>query len=214
MNSEIDKPRRVRRKDDRPAEILAAAVELFVERGFANTRTEDIAARAGVSKGTVYLYYPNKEELLKAIIKQMVLPLIEEAQQSALAHEGSQEALLRALIARWWEAYGLTALAGVNKLIVAEAGNFPDLARFYTDSVVEPWKELLGEIILRGVAQGEFRPVADAAVAAHVFFSPFILLTLWMHSLAPCCSGPQMDPQVFVSQAMDLMLHGLRREPG
>src|SRR5437870_12420026 len=117
-----------RRKDARPSEILAAALACFKERGFATTRLEDVAAKAGVSKGTLYLYYPSKEELFKAVVRQNLGALIAEGAQIAVAFEGSTSELLKLLMATWWERVGSTPASGIFKIMMAEVRRFPELA--------------------------------------------------------------------------------------
>jgi AcrR family transcriptional regulator len=95
-------PPRKRRKEARPSELLAAALDLFVERGFAATRLEDVARRAGVSKGTLYLYYENKEALFKAVIQEGIVPVIAENEAIAAQHTGSSFDLMEILLANWW----------------------------------------------------------------------------------------------------------------
>src|SRR5204862_852505 len=119
-------PPRQRRKEARPQELLAAALELFVEKGFAATRSEEVAARAGVAKGTLYLYYPSKEELFKAVVRQNLGALIAEGAQIAVAFEGSTSELLKLLMATWWERVGGTPASGIFKIMMAEVRNFPE----------------------------------------------------------------------------------------
>ena len=103
MQVPIDtKPRWERRKDARPQELLAAALDLFVERGFASTRLEDVAKRAGVSKGTLYLYFENKQELFKAVVRDNIVHSIGEAEDSMAASDASSGELLRSLMMQWW----------------------------------------------------------------------------------------------------------------
>src|SRR5215472_5704895 len=119
-----------RRKEDRPAEIIAAALAGFAERGFAATRLEDVARRAGVTKGTLYLYFPNKEELFKAVVRQAVVANI-VLSEALVAHSSEPApAVLEQLIARLQAAMVAPASA-IPKIVIAEAGNFPDIARFY-----------------------------------------------------------------------------------
>ena len=129
-NAETRVPRR-RRKDARPSELTAAALELFVERGFATTRLEDVAARAGVSKGTLYLYFDSKEALFKAVIEEGIVPTLVAAEQQLAEHSGSAAELLRKLLFGWWQQIGGTRLAGVPKLIISESRNFPEVAQYY-----------------------------------------------------------------------------------
>src|ERR1700712_3718971 len=114
------KPRWERRKDARPQELLAAALDLFVERGFASTRLEDVARRAGVSKGTLYLYFTNKEELFKAVVRDSIVPVIGAAEDIIAGFEGHSADLLRIVITDWWQRLGATNASGITKLIMAE----------------------------------------------------------------------------------------------
>src|SRR5690349_21431284 len=88
------RPRWHRRKEARPAEIVAAALDVFVERGFAAARLEEVARRAGVTKGTVYLYFRNKEALLKAVVRENIVPVIARGEAVAQAFTGSARELL------------------------------------------------------------------------------------------------------------------------
>jgi AcrR family transcriptional regulator len=101
MNPPSLSPRK-RRKEARPGELLAAALDLFVARGYAATRLEDVAQQAGVSKGTLYLYFENKEALFKAVIREGILPVLAENEEIAARHEGSTFALLEKLLNNWW----------------------------------------------------------------------------------------------------------------
>ena len=118
-------PRWARRKEARPQELLAAALEQFVERGYAATRLEDVARRAGVSKGTLYLYFANKEELFKAVVRENIVPVIGEAEQAIDGYAGHSATLFREIMLGWWQRIGDTPLSGIGKLMIAESGNFP-----------------------------------------------------------------------------------------
>src|SRR5260221_2603731 len=111
---------RQRRKDARPQELLDAALDLFVERGFAATRAEDVAARAGVSKGTLYLYYPSKEELLKEVIRANVINQIAGGEELIRRYEGGTAELLAKVLRIWWERIGETRASGIIKLMTSE----------------------------------------------------------------------------------------------
>ncbi|MBP7523964.1 MAG: TetR/AcrR family transcriptional regulator, partial [Propionivibrio sp.] len=127
---------RRRRKDERPSELVSAALDLFVDRGFAATRLDDVAARAGVSKGTLYLYFESKEALFRAVIEEAIVPLLAAAEDEIAGYEGGSIDLLRRLLFGWWEQIGATRLAGVPKLLIAEARNFPAVAQYYHDTVL------------------------------------------------------------------------------
>src|SRR5581483_6817786 len=123
-----------RRKEDRPGEIIAAALACFAERGFAATRLDDVARRAGVTKGTLYLYFPNKEELFKALVRKELLPNIELLE--AAAGPLPATVVIERLLDLWAGHIAPSRVAVLPKLIIAEAGNFPDLAKFYLDEVI------------------------------------------------------------------------------
>src|SRR5579862_507626 len=134
MDADVTRWRR--RKEARPAEILEAALASFKERGFAATRLEDVAARAGVTKGTIYLYYPSKEELFKAVVRGELLPNIERLEAS-LSGPGPVAPLLERLFTTWATEFVPSPVSVLPKLVIAEAGNFPELARFYLETVVQ-----------------------------------------------------------------------------
>lgn len=201
-------PRR-RRKETRPQELLDAALALFVEKGYAATRAEEVARRAGVSKGTLYLYYPSKEELFKAVVRGSLSRLIADGQELAGAFEGPTPDLLRELMRVWWARFGNTPAAGIHKVIVAEVRNFPELAQFYADEVIAPADRLFAGTVARGVARGEFRdlPVHDVA---HALMAPMLFMALHQHSFGACpVHGPDLDPATVLATQLDLILNGL-----
>ena len=203
-------PRWSRRKEARPEEITAAALELFVERGYAATRLEDVASRAGVSKGTVYLYFANKDELFKAVVREGLVSPLETFKGVADQHEGGTFDLLRMLVCGWWERIGSTRVSGIPKLIISESGNFPELARFYVSEVVNPGHETVVAIVRRGIARGEFRDV-DAEHVARLIVAPLLLSMLWRNSLAQHTTQP-MDPMSYLNAHLDILEHGLRKD--
>lgn len=202
------KPRWERRKDARPQELLAAAIDLFVERGFAATRLEDVARQAGVSKGTLYLYYTNKEELFKAVVRESIVPVIGEAEVSINEFDGHSGELLRTVMLNWWRRVGQSKVSGISKLIMAEAGNFPELAKFYQEEVITRGTRMISSMLERGVARGEFRDI-DITQMTQVLIAPMMMLITWKHSaVAPCDCG-DLQPQAFLDAFLDVALHGL-----
>jgi AcrR family transcriptional regulator len=186
---------------------MAAALDLFVEKGFVGTRLEDVAARAGVSKGTLYLYFDSKEALFKAVIQEGIVPILEEGAGLVDNFAGSAGDLLRALIGEWWQRIGNTPLAGVPKLMVSEAGNFPELATYYHDAVIVRGRDLMRRTLQRGMASGEFRNV-DIETAIDVIFAPVLMMVIWRYSIGECC-GVEHDPQNYLQTHLDLVLNGL-----
>jgi AcrR family transcriptional regulator len=202
------KPRRERRKESRPNELIAAALELFVERGFAATRLEDVAIRAGVSKGTLYLYFAGKDELFKAVVREGILPAIAKAESLTGQFSGSTSDLLRAIVTGIWSNVGMTLLSGIPKLIIAESGNFPDLARFYYEEVIMRGLRVMAGVLRRGVHQGEFRHF-DVEPTARVMMGPLVLLMLWRHSFLDFESDP-LSAKRYLDSYLALVLDGLR----
>ena len=200
-------PRWTRRKEARPQELLAAALDLFVERGYAATRLEDVASRAGVSKGTLYLYFTNKEELFKAVVRENVVPVLGEAETLVGAHQGSSAELFREIIHGWWERIGNTKLSGITKLIMAESSNFPELTRFYHDEVISRGNAMIMRMLERGIARGEFRPI-DVKQAMNIVCAPMLMLIMWKHSFSSCESEP-ISVDAYLDSFTDLLLHGL-----
>jgi len=205
---------RQRRKEARPQELLEAALALFVEKGFAATRMEEVAAQAGVSKGTLYLYYPSKEELFKAVVRESIGTKIAEGVSELGKHQGSMAALLTWMLWSWWERMGLTPAGGIHKIMMSEARNFPELAAFYNDEVIEPSCELLAEVMRRGIASGEFRDV-DPDAAVMVMIGPVLHLVLHQHSIgaAGITHEHKCTPEQVLELQLELMFEGLLNRP-
>ncbi|MCE4555358.1 TetR/AcrR family transcriptional regulator [Roseateles cellulosilyticus] len=204
---------RQRRKDARPQELLDAALALFVEKGFAATRSEEVAARAGVAKGTLYRYYPSKDELFKAMVRENLSVHIVESAAQAAQYEGAISELMRQMMRDWWAKVGRGNAGVVCKLVMIEARHFPELARFYVDEVIQPSKTLLGGMIERGIRRGEFRAVPIEATV-HLLISPMLYMMLHEHSFGThdVCPG-DMSPEELLEAQMSLLLHGLLATP-
>lgn len=198
---------RQRRKEARPAELMAAALELFVEKGFVGTRLEDVAARAGVSKGTLYLYFDSKDALFKAVVQEGIVPVLEAGAGLIDSFEGSSADLLHTLVRVWWQKIGNTHLGGIPKLIISEAGNFPELATYYNEAVIVRGRDLMRRTLKRGINSGEFREV-NIEIAIDVLFAPVLMMMIWRYSIGICC-GNAHDPEVYLNTHLDLALRGL-----
>lgn len=202
-----------RRKEARPGELLEAALALFVEKGFAATRVDEVAARAGVSKGTLFLYYPSKEDLFKAVIHETLAGRFDEWNAEFDAFEGSSAELVRYCLHSWWERIGMTRASGITKLVLSEAGTFPDVALYYQQHVINPGHDLLKRILQRGMDRGEFGPM-NLEYAVYSLIAPMIFLLTWKHSMAPCCPpSQQIEPRTFIDSQVDLLLHGMQLRP-
>jgi TetR/AcrR family transcriptional regulator len=211
-------PRRERRKDARPGELMDAALALFVEKGFAGTRVEDVAMRAGVSKGTLFLYFPSKVELFKAVVRENITGRFNEWNTTLDAFEGTTSELVRYTMQQWWERIGATQASGITKLVMSEGALFPEIAVFYRQEVIEPGNALIRRVLSRGVERGEFRPV-NLDYAIYSLISPMIFAIMWKHSMTPCCpmggeGQLNIDPKVFIASQADILLNGLSVCPG
>ena len=213
-SSNAERPeKRERRKEARPGELLAAALDLFVEKGFAATRAEEVAQRAGVSKGTLFLYFPSKEELFKAVVREHISGTIRDAFGEIDAFPGNNGELVHFLMDQWWERYGATKASGISKLMMSEANNFPELAEFYQREVIIPGHQLIEKVIQRGISCGEFRKV-DVEYAVFSILAPIMFLIMWKHSLSGCCpAGEKIEPKRYLATQADIVVHGLRN-PG
>ena len=206
--------RRRRNPEERPQQILAAALEEFGESGLAGARLEDIAQRAGVAKGTIYLYFPTKEALFREVIRSTVVVRIESAERELAALDRatdapSAEATLRAFMRTWWDTLRTTRYERMHRLVVGELHRFPDLVRFYSDEVVLRGRRLVAALIQRGIDRGEFRDV-DATVAARITTS-----AIMTHAASICPTGVMNDLQhvphdVVFEQVIDFVIQSLR----
>jgi AcrR family transcriptional regulator len=194
-----------RRPEERGPEILAAALECFAKSGFAGTRMDDVAAAAGVTKGTLYLYFPNKEALFEAVVRGAVLPVITMAQEHIEQSTESASALLEWLLRRWQES-SLPAQCAISKIVIAEAGSFPSLARFYLEEVVARGLTTVGAILRLGIERGEFRSV-DVENVTRCIVWPMLMANLWTQSLGIYADG--IDLIAFRQTHYDLLLRGL-----
>jgi TetR/AcrR family transcriptional regulator len=202
-----------RRKQARPGELLAAALDLFVEKGYAATRVEEVARRAGVSKGTLFLYFASKEELFKAVVRENISGRFPQWSSELDVFPGSSAELLRYAMQAWWAHVGDAKASGISKLIMSEASNFPELAVFYNHEVIEPGNRLIRRILERGVQRGEFRPL-DLQYGVHTVLAPMLYLQVWKHSLGSCAlQDPPLVPQDYLAAQIDTLLNGLRVLP-
>jgi TetR/AcrR family transcriptional regulator len=201
--------KRERRKDARPGELLTAALELFVEKGFAATRAEEVAKRAGVSKGTLFLYFSSKEELFKAVVRENISGRFDAWNAEFDSFQGNTSELLRYSVNAWWQQIGSTKASGITKLMMSEAGNFPELAAFYHHEVIQPGTELIQRVLHRGVERGEFRPI-DPQYSVYTVLAPMLFLAMWKHSMGNCSAdGMPIDPEKYIAVQVDTILSGL-----
>jgi len=196
---------------DRPEQIIKAALEVFGECGLANARLQDIAERAGVSKGTIYLYFPNKEELFREMIRQTAVAAIERAEQANVP--GTPTNQLLAFMRGYWAFVRSPVFATIYRLVLGELHQFPDLARFYAHEVVARGQKLMAGIISRGIDAGEFREI-DPMVAARMLVAIIVMNGIWRdeHTGVPLLAH-KSDEEVF-SELAQFYLHALAPSDG
>jgi AcrR family transcriptional regulator len=196
-----------RSKDTRPGDIVAAALLVFAERGFAGARIEEIARRAGVSKGTVYLYFEAKSDIFRAVVQEAVIPNIAEIEAMVLELDLPFADLLRMLLPRFATLVTERPVGAVAKMVIGESRNFPELARVWHDEVISRGLAMLSALIERGQTRGEIRP-ADPRATAFSIMGPMLMGMLWREILTPV-GGAEIDLVAIARQHAETILSGL-----
>jgi AcrR family transcriptional regulator len=197
------RPRKVASPDD----LLAAALRVFAEKGFAAARLDEVAREAGVSKAALYLYFESKQAIFEALVRSAVVPNIERLEALVAGWQGSTADLLRNLVQTVARFLVEGEISSFPKLIIAEASNFPDLAWFYRTAVIERALGLLASIVRRGVEAGEFRPT-DPLLAARLVIAPLLLSAIWKTCFARHDAKP-FDPAPLLHLHVDTLIRGL-----
>ena len=203
-----NEPRWRRLPEERPRQILEAALEVFAERGLSAARLEDIARRAGVSKGTIYLYFPNKEELFREVVRNSVIAYIERAEAS-LSNQANAEQALRDWMTGYWAWLRSPVFPAMHRLVNSEMHHFPDLVAFYATEVIERAHRLVCAMIERAMDQGRLRRM-DPLVAARMLSSLFITHALWYHQRASFKSIARVSDRALLDQIRDFFFHAMR----
>lgn len=200
------KPKWRRRSDERPDEILDAALDEFNERGFDGTRVEDIARRAGISKAGVYLYFLSKEEILRELIEREIAPIARKMHELADAGTDDPLGTLRALVAAFATVMANPRLFAVPRVVISVSARFPEIGAYYRENVVEHGVGAIAALHRAGVRKGVFRDL-DSEAVARAIAGPMMLHAMWMHVLGgdPGKASPAERAQAHV----DLLLKGL-----
>jgi AcrR family transcriptional regulator len=200
-----------RAPSERPREILDAALTLFVEKGFAATRLDDVAERAGLSKAAIYLYFDDKTALFKGVIQQAVISNFGTVEAMLAAHRGPVAALIPAILGFMASRVEDTPLASIAKLVIAESRAFPEIGRFYLKEVIGRGIPLFEGLIVRGIAQGEFRKV-DPMLTVRSLIGPMVLGIIWKTVFEPI-GADKLDVQALARHHAELMIHALKAAP-
>lgn len=207
---EAESARWRRRKEARPGEILEAALAVFAEKGFAASRMTDIATRAHVSKGTIYLYFESKEAVFRALVREMLVPRLNEAAEIVRGHDGAAAPLLAQILRVLGKFVSTSNRVVIPKMVIAEAGNFPDLARIYREELIARGMQVFAAVITRGIARGEFRDI-PIEHAVRLCVAPLLLAAIWRTTFAQLDPAPY-DYAGFVEAHIATLLRGLKKE--
>jgi AcrR family transcriptional regulator len=205
-------PKFKRRKADRPDEIVAAAMEVFAEKGFAAARLDDIAARAGVSKGAIYLYFSTKEDIFRAVIEQGVAPNLGLIQAALAAPGAAFPDLLRSVASVVADIASASPVGGIIKMVIGESRNFPELARAWHDNLITPALGAMTGAIAQAQARGELR-AGDPRHCAISLISPMLLGVIWRETFVPVGAEP-LDIRARAQQHVELWLRGMLVDAG
>ena len=199
------RPRYRRRKEDRPQEITAAAFAAFAEKGFTATRVEEVARRAGVSKGLLYLYFKTKEELFKAVIRSVVTPRLDALTRTLESPDSTAEAIIRGPVLDFMKRVPGSPVSVVIRLMISEAPKHPDLVDYYWDNVASRGLAALRQLLERGVANGEFRETAVNELP-QLFVAPVMMSIVWGIVFA----DRSLDTDKLIETHVDMILAYIR----
>jgi len=202
------RPRQRRAPTERPGEIIDAALALFVEKGFAATRLDDVAERAGLSKAAIYLYFDDKTALFLDVVRQAVASNLGTVEAMLAAHRGPVAVLIPRILEFMATRIEETPMASVAKIVISESRAFPEIGRFYLKEVIGRGLPLLEGLIARGIAQGEFRKV-DPGLTVRSLIGVMLLGGLWRTVFEPI-GAEKLDVRALARHHADLMLHALR----
>ncbi|MFT6273775.1 MAG: AcrR family transcriptional regulator [Dinoroseobacter sp.] len=205
-----DPPVRRRRKTARPTEIVVAAFASFVEHGYAGTKLDEVAKRAGIAKGTVYLYFDTKQDLFEAVIRKEVSSVIGDIEAMVEAYEGPSEELLRQIITHAYSNIVLSDTRYLLRIIIGEGQKFPELCKLYYESSIKQAMALIRKVMQRGLDQGEFRQ-GPMTMNPQLLMSPCIMAAIW--SMTFDASEP-LDIDTYMAGHIDLILNDVLADKG
>jgi AcrR family transcriptional regulator len=199
-----------RRKEARAPEILEAALASFAEKGYAGTRMDDIAARAGITKGTIYLYFDSKEAVFKALARGSAGAQIAAMTEQVKASDAPSAELLRFVILTLGHFMRTTDRIILPRVLLSEMGNFPELAEFWRHEIIDKGLGLFQAIVKRGIARGEFRKLKTEH-AARLCIAPLLVMAVWRMHFEKFDTTPY-DYEGLVETHIETLLRGLARE--
>lgn len=203
----MKQPKWQRRAEDRPREICAAALEVFAEKGFAAAKLDEIAKRAGVSKGTLYLYFKDKEQLFRAVVRDAVVPNVERLRGDLIQTGLPFGDLVRLFLTQFVAVTERVPVGAVAKMVISESRNFPELAKVWHDEVVSKALGTMTALIEMAQAKGEVR-AGDARLHTFTLMGPMLMGIIYREVLEPI-GGEPLDIATLALQHADTVLDGL-----
>jgi AcrR family transcriptional regulator len=202
-------PKWRRRKTDRPGEIIAAALEEFADKGFAGAKLDDIARRAGVSKGSLYLYFETKEDIFRAVARAASARNLEAIRTTSKSIDGPLSQLAPAMLTGAVQAIATSRLPAVVKMVIGESRNFPDLAKIWHDEIVSPAIDFLTETIARAQQRGEVGS-GNPRLYAFSLAGPIVMAVLFREVFG-VVSADLPDLEALAGQHARALLDGMLR---
>lgn len=200
-------PRWRRRPEDRPHEIIEAGFRVFGEHGLAAARLDDVAKEAGVSKGTIYLYFDSKEALFREVVRAKIITHIEAAERAAEEQVDHPNAL-RDFAMRHWDFVTSPVFQTIYQLVNSELTRFPDLSRFYGEEVISRSLRLIANVLERGMEKHELRRT-DPVVAGRIFASIFVSHAVWYSRRDHFGTFPQQSSESVRDALVDFFLQAM-----
>ena len=193
-------------KLQRQEQILSAALEEFGANGYAATRLEDVAKRAGIAKGTIYLYFRDKERLFRAVVRTLIQKRIDALSGT---FSGSAEELLRELLSQMYQVVRNAKARSIVRMLIAEGSRFPQLADIYHREVIGRGLNRIRRVLKKGVATGEFRQT-KAAQFPQILVAPGVLAIVWqlLHG-----ERHRLDLDAYSKAHLEFVLNSLRKHP-
>jgi len=204
-SSASDQKQRRRRKEARPAEIIEAGLIEFAEKGYAGARLSDVAARAGIVKGTIYRYFENKEALFQAAVMSRVISALDNVEELVEGYPGPTDELLKQVLAVIYEKIVASDARVLLRIIIGEGARFPEIPSYYYKESISKGAAVIERIVQRGIARGEFREGPMTAMPT-IIMGPAIFAAVWKMTFDEV---EPLDLEPFMEAHVDMALNGL-----